>query len=395
MLVSSSVKSHKLQIAFYCLFLILSTVLINIAVGIILPLGSNIENKINNHISNREIVTEFEANVDESEINNNIEQLKALEHVVSVYQMPSTISVSDSESSGDLSDRFTLNYIHSGCEPVVTAGRAFSENEKGVALVPEIIKKFNAQDRRIEEIPGESLIGKQLELYDDYGNAYSVKAVGTYDDTEPLFSAKDILIPQSELLKYNENLLSTEGSFAIPKEKTYIIQVDSYKNTDSVLEAASEIRYVYKQSPLIDSDMYSMALIVMFVALGFFIAFVIFGMFIFMKTNVNNRVSELALYRALGYKSKHIFKILFSEHLLFGLASILVGILLTLIVTNVFVNSLLYDLVGNTLMEMKVNLNIFTEIGILLFFLIILLFVCRSAVKRSEKIDLTILLREA
>ena len=86
---------------------------------------------------------------------------------------------------------------------------------------------------------------------------------------------------------------------------------------------------------------------------------------------------------------------MFSEHLLFGLASILVGILLTLIVTNVFVNSLLYDLVGNTLMEMKVNLNIFTEIGILLFFLIILLFVCRSAVKRSEKIDLTILLREA
>ena len=118
------------------------------------------------------------------------------------------------------------------------------------------------------------------------------------------------------------------------------------------------------------------------------------GFYIFLKSNVNDRTSELALYRALGYQSKHIFRILLFEYLLFGVISIIVGILLTLVINNAFVNPFLLNLVGNTLMEMEVQLSVLQELGIVVSFLIILLIVCNNAVKRSDKIDLTVLLRE-
>ena len=61
MLLKSSVASNKLSTALYCIFIIFSTVLILISVSIAFPLKANIEEKINNHISNRELVTEFKA----------------------------------------------------------------------------------------------------------------------------------------------------------------------------------------------------------------------------------------------------------------------------------------------------------------------------------------------
>ena len=45
-------------------------------------------------------------------------------------------------------------------------------------------------------------------------------------------------------------------------------------------------------------------------------------------------------------------------------------------------------------MEMTVSITLTQIVFIIMLFILILLLVCRSAVKRSEKIDLTILLRE-
>ena len=128
--------------------------------------------------------------------------------------------------------------------------------------------------------------------------------------------------------------------------------------------------------------------------LAFFIVMVVFGFFMFAKNNVNSRTNELALYRSLGYKSKQIFYIIFSEYLFLGLISIAVGIITTMLLNSIFVNPYLFTLVGNTIMEMTVSITLTQIVFIIMLFILILLLVCRSAVKRSEKIDLTILLRE-
>ena len=391
-LIKASVKAHRLQTIFFVLFLMISTMLLNITIGIILPLSNNLENKINNHISNREVVTDFEADITESELKKSIEQIEAIEYIVDVYHMPSAISVS--EQSGVLKDRYELKSIHKGYEVTIEEGRLFKENEKNVAIIPQNLKDFNEFDNRVEDISGESLIGKELAFTDDFGNSYLIKIVGTYVNLDSAFSNKDIIVPRDDLISYNNKLLNSEDNLSFVNDKSYIIQVDNYKNTDDVFAEVSKIRNAYIQPSMIDVEIYHISLIILLISLAFFILLVILGFYIFLKSNINNRTSELALYRALGYKNRHIFSILLSEYLLFGSISIVLGILLTVIVNKVFVNPYLYSLFGNTLMEMKISLSIVQEIAIVIFFISILLLVCKKAIKNLEKIDLTILLRE-
>lgn len=394
MLLKSSVASNKLSTTLYCIFIIFSTVLILISVSIAFPLKANIEEKINNHISNRELITEFKADASDELIKQNIDEIKKLEHVEEVYKMPALLGVS--ETSGALHDGYSLGFIHTGSEAVITSGRAFDESETGVALVPQNIRDFNPIDNKIYDISGESLIGKTLVFVDECENSHEVKVVGAYSTSDPLYSGEQILIPQSDLNKYTDEVLknASSGGLSISSEKSYIILIDNAENTDKVLDEVLFIRTAYRQPSLIDADTYNTALYILLAMLAFFIVMVVLGFFMFVKNNVNGRTDELALYRSLGYKSKHIFYILFSEHLLFGILSLAFGVIITVMLDIFVVNPYLEMLVGNTIMSMSVGVNPIEVCLIFLFFTAILLVVCRKGVRRSEKIDLTVLLRE-
>lgn len=394
MLLKSSVASNKLSTALYCIFIIFSTVLILISVSIAFPLKANIEEKINNHISNRELVTEFKADSSDELIKQNIDEIKKLEHVETVYKMPSLLGVS--ETSGTLHDGYSLGFIHTGSEAVITSGRAFDESETGVALVPQNIRDFNPEDNRIYDISGESLIGKTLVFIDECDNSHKVEVVGAYSTSDPLYSDTQILIPQADLNKYTDEVLknASSGGLSISSDKSYIILIDNAENTEKALDDVLFIRTAYRQPSMIDADTYNTALYILLAMLDFFIVMVVFGFFMFAKNNVNSRTNELALYRSLGYKSKQIFYIIFSEYLFLVLISIAVGIITTMFLNSIFVNPYLFTLVGNTIMEMTVSITLTQIVFIIMLFILILLLVCRSAVKRSEKIDLTILLRE-
>lgn len=394
MLLKSSVASNKLSTTLYCIFIIFSTVLILISVSIAFPLKANIEEKINNHISNRELITEFKADASDELIKQNIDEIKKLEHVEEVYKMPALLGVS--ETSGALHDGYSLGFIHTGSEAVITSGRAFDESETGVALVPQNIRDFNPEENRIYDISGESLIGKTLVFVDECENSHEVKVVGAYSTSDPLYSNTQILIPQADLNKYTDEVLknASSGGLSISSEKSYIILIDNAENTDKVLDEVLFIRTAYRQPSLIDADTYNTALCILLAMLAFFIVMVVLGFFMFVKNNVNGRTDELALYRSLGYKSKHIFYILFSEHLLFGILSLAFGVIITVMLDIFVVNPYLEMLVGNTIMSMSVGVNPIEVCLIFLFFTAILLVVCRKGVRRSEKIDLTVLLRE-
>lgn len=394
MILKSSVASNKLSTFLYCIFIIFSTVLILISVSIAFPLKANIEEKINNHISNRELVTEFKADASDELIKQNIDEIKKVEHVEKVYKMPALLGVS--ETSGELHDGYSFGFIHTGSEAVITSGRAFDESETGVALVPQNIRDFSPADNRVHDISGESLIGKTLVFVDECENSHKVKVVGAYSTSDPLYSGAQILIPQADLNKYTDEVLknASSGGLSISSDKSYIILIDNAENTEKALDDVLNIRTAYRQPSLIDAETYNTALYILLAMLAFFIIMVVLGFFMFVKNNVNGRTDELALYRSLGYKSKQIFYIIFTEHLLLGILSIAIGIITTILLNSIFVNPYLLTLVGNTIMEMTVSITLTQIVFIIMLFILILLLVCRSAVKRSEKIDLTILLRE-
>ena len=95
MLIRSYVSSEKLTVSFYCIFTTIATILVLISVGIISPLKYNIDNKINNHILNRELTAQFGKNMSDDDINDVIINVKNTEHVVDMYQVPAPLAVSE------------------------------------------------------------------------------------------------------------------------------------------------------------------------------------------------------------------------------------------------------------------------------------------------------------
>lgn len=394
MLIKASVFSNKFLSAIYCVFVIISTMLILASVSVVIPLKANIDEKINDHVSNREIILEFNENVSKEKIVSSINEIENLEHIEVVYRIPPYLDVI--EKSGVLNDFYKFGFIHTDNDVVITSGRVFSEDETQVALVPEKIKDYNINDNSIQNISGESLVGKVLEFSDSSGNVYKAKVIGAYSSTDPLYADKEILISQNDLVKYTDNILenSEDSGFNISKTKRYIVLVDSSKNVDNALENVSAFSTAYKQQSLIDGETYTTALYILIFILVFFVIMEVVGFYILLKSSINSRTKELALYRALGYNSRQLFIIIFVEHLLLGMLSILVGVI-TIIALNTFcINPYIYSLVGNTIMEMTVKVTPALVLFVVLLFVLVLLIVCQNAVKRSEKIDLTILLRE-
>ena len=123
LLIKASVTSKKLLTLFYCVFILISTLLITISAGAIMPLGSNIDNKINNHITKRELVYTSSINNDEKDIQNVIYKIKNTKHVCDVYKIISPIEVS--ETSGVLFDTYKLTSLHKQSNPLIIKGRRF------------------------------------------------------------------------------------------------------------------------------------------------------------------------------------------------------------------------------------------------------------------------------
>ena len=386
-LIKSSVKTRKLSSAFFCIFVILSTVLMLLSIGLILPMTDNVVNKINNHISRRELETDFTDNIPDDYIESKITKLKENQYVTDVYKIPSKLTFSD--SSKTLSSQYTLAFVHNESSPLITSGRTFDESETGVALVPEKIKDYNENERKFSEINGEDLIGKTLELNVGEDTVFKIKIIGAYSTSDPIFENKEILVPKNDLFKYDA---AVSGEYS--GDKSYMIVVDKPENTETALQELSGICNVYKRTDVINVQTYNTAMYISLATAVLFIAFVIVGFFIFLKNNISNRTNELALYRALGYKTKHIFYIIFTEHIILALISIFIGIIFAFLLGNLLINPYIYSLLGNTIMEMTVKITI-GEISTVILMIILLLFiVCKTAVKRSEKTDLTVLLRE-
>ena len=394
MLFKASVFSNKFLSAVYCAFVVISTVLILVTISITLPLNENITDKVSNHVSNREAIIEFDEHYNNDYIPKAIDEIKVMEHIEAVYRMPAQLNVI--EQSGALKDNYKFGFIHTGSKAIITCGRAFDESETEVALVPENIRDFDIADNSIRDVPGKSLLDKTLFFTDECNNSHRAKVVGVYSSTDPLYSEKQILIPQKDLNKYTDEVLEnspTEG-MSLSKNKSFIILVDSPNNVDKIIEDVGRLGNIYRQQSLIDGDTYTVALHILIAVLVFFIVMEVFGFFMLLKNNIDGRTKELALYRSLGYKSNQLFYIIFFEHFLLGVFSIILGIITTLVLNAMLINPFIYELIGNTIMEMTVVISPVSVAFILLLFVIVLLVVCRNSVKRSEKIDLTILLRQ-
>lgn len=394
MLVKASIKDRKLSSVMFCSFVIISFVLVYITLSLVIQLWQSIDTKINNHISNRELVAVFSQNVSDDYIEGSIEEIKAIENVEDIYRMPTILSVTDLNTN--LYNMYDLSYVHKYYEPTIIDGRGFSENETGVALVPKNIKDYNAQEGIIAEIDGADLISTTLKFEYFPGISRDFEVIGTYDTTDPIFSGKEILVSQKDLIAINDEIIKNpqNSGMLISADKSYIVVIDAKKNVDSVYSELEKISVVYTKSIDIDTTAYNTALIILVLITSLLITLTVAGFYLFLRNDVRNRTNELALYRSIGYKSKDLFCVIFTEYLLLDVISIFVSVGISCLLVLYVVNPYFADMLGNTFMEMSISINTLYFAFIVVGYVLVTLLVCKSAVKRSEKIDLTVLLRE-
>lgn len=390
-LIKSSIKADKIPLSLFSLFIILSTALVMVTICVMLPFSDNLENKINNHIYNRELTLTYGANTENEEIERDLQQIKSLDYVDEIYLLPKPAY--SYENSGTLKDSYNIDCLHYGYELIIASGRSFDESETGVALIPEEIKDYDATSGKVTKINGESLIGSTLSFSYGTENFYDVTVIGTYNTSDSIFSGKEILISKDDLLEINCDMQAS--AVMSDSEICYQVSINSYKNMEKATEEISKIHYAEKMYMLnIDAQSYNTALIIIFAIFAVFAISIIIAIYMFLKGNINSKNSELALYRSIGYKSKHIFYIVFAEYFIAGTISLILGILITMLINKIIINPYLNQLVGNTLMEMTADINFLYILSLFLIFIIILLSVCFIVVRSSEKTDLTVLMRE-
>lgn len=390
-IVKASLMSNKALSAMFCFFVLISYVLIFLAVGIIIPLGVNIETKINNHILNREIIIDISHHVSEEECKRRLDEIGNIPEVIDIYEDPFTVSVND--TSGNIKGEYELGFIHKYYDITMAAGRVFDESEENVALVPAKFQDYDASEGVIREIDGTTLIGKTLMLKDMTDNVRDFQIIGAYDTTDPIFNGKEILVPKAQLSGYRAKFTEAfpdryQGGWS------YIVVTDSPDNTEGVYKQVEKITNSYRPKLNIDAESFNTAFVILLGSTVFFVFLTVFGFYMFLKGNVNARTNELALYRAMGFNSKNLFRIIAGEHLVLTLLSIILGAGVFYGLAYLVVNPYLCSFLGSTYMEMYINTNPVLGILIAVIYLIITLGVTTTAVKRSEKIDLTVLLRE-
>lgn len=396
MLIRASVKTRKFTVRLFSCFVLLSVVLILVTVEILVPLGKNIDEKINHHLSRREICVDYPYDYPPEGIEEGLERIENTEFVKDVYRIPAGMSLF--EQSGVLFSSYRLEFLHKECTPKIIAGRCFREDETDVILVPSKFKDYNEAEREINEINGADLVGKTLECVDDAEFVHRLKVVGAYDNSDPIFGADAFVTSRTTLLKYNEAMFEKmqkiDENFMKSYDLTYMILTEAPENTEGVFKQLNEFASVYIMPVNLDADTYNIAFAVLVASAGFFIAFAVFGLYMFLKNNINSRTKELALYRATGFNSKNMYYIIFAEHFMLGAISIAVGLIATFLLIGNVVNPYLLEIAGGTFMEMTASVSPVESIAVIVGYLLIMSLVCVSAVKRSEKIDLTVLLKE-
>lgn len=390
-IIKASLKSNKALSAMFCFFVIISFVLILLAVGIIVPLGINIEEKINNHILNREIVIEISEVVSEEEHKRRLQEIRSIPEVIDIYTNPFSIYVND--ESKLIKGEYELNFVHKYYDLEIVSGRAFDESEEFVALIPAKFQDYDSESGYVSDVDGTTLVGKTLHLKDMTDTVREFKIVGTFDTTDPIFRGKEILIPRAQLSEYQDAIVEAFPD-RYQKESSYIVVTDSPKSTEEVYAKVEKITNSYKPHLNIDAETYNIAFSIILFATIMFALLTTFGFYLFLKSNINARTNEFALYKAIGFRQRDLYRILWGEHLTLTLCSLILGVSLYYLIAHFAVNPYLLSLMGGTYMEMTLNSNPLFALMASAGFVLITLLVSHTAVRRTEKIDLTVLLRE-
>lgn len=155
-------------------------------------------------------------------------KIKVVGYITNKVVAQNNTKVSVTEVNRVLSSEFSLSWLHKYYTPEIIDGRAYDENESGVALIPAVFEEYDHTQGITVERKGSDFLGKILEVEDFSGAIREFQIVGTYNTTDPIFTGKELLIPRAELMEISSELTQLENS-PFSSDEYYVVVADTPK----------------------------------------------------------------------------------------------------------------------------------------------------------------------
>ena len=350
---------------------------ISIAFGLVIAviytmilLNNILSENIKNNIINRVIYVSSDSFSDKQ-----IEEIKELEHVETVYKNLAMETKCVIEEQYNLSPEYNLIEEL----PEISRGKVFDNNDEYQVILPQKIHNAGGNYIDLSIYLGE-LINIRINDIDA-----KARVVGIYEKTLGIIYINEAL--KNYLVSINNNIESKDS---------FIVVADNYKNVDFLIEELrSEFDYganLSNKSGQSDIKLYNLAYLLIVVVLIFSIIFNYVIVSIIISGFINDEKMDIAIFKAIGYKIKDIYKIMKYRILAVMGISFIISIFLAVLASKI----IKYILMSRLEIELVTNYQLFTLISLLFIILVYILskLSVRLNIKKVKKINTIDLLKE-
>lgn len=350
---------------------------ISIAFGLVIAviytmilLNNVLSENIKNNIINRVIYVSGDSFSDEQ-----IEEIKNLEYVETVYKNLAMGTKCVIEEQYNLSPEYNLIEEL----PEISNGKVFDNSDEYQVILPH--KLYNSDGDYVDL---SIYLGEYINIRI---NDISAKArvVGTYEKTLGTIYLNEAL--KNYLVSIDDNIES---------KNSIIVVADDYKNVDFLIEELkNEFDYGANLSNMngqSDIKLYNLAYLLIVVVLIFSIIFNYVIVSIIISGFINDEKMDIAIFKAIGYKIKDIYKIMKYRILAVMGISFIISIFLAVLASKI----IKYILMSRLEIELVTSYQLFTLISLLFIILVYILskLSVRLNIKKVKKINAIDLLKE-
>ncbi len=323
--------------------------------------------KIKNNILNRIL---YVSRNDISELD--IKNLNEIENIEEVYRELNIFSMTMDENKN-----VNIKYGSKLEIPKLILGKGFEDDKEMQIILPS---KFLTQENKYISL--ESYYGKKVKLrLEDY--EVEVYVTGIYDDINSnyVYINKNL---KDDLVRYNREIETSTILSVI---------VDDYKNIEHVIENLknnysynANIREMSGQS---DIKMYNLASLLIIVIVILVTIFMYISIGIIIDGIISDERKDIAILKAIGYKKKHLNKIMSYRIFTVLTISFIIGILLSMFL-NILIGKIIQTRLDINILQNYKAYFIITILLVILIYLVstITIKLNNKKIKRVNAIEL-------
>ena len=205
---------------------------------------------------------------------------------------------------------------------------------------------------------------------------------------------KNIPYKEKETLEYmrkTEHVVDIQVNREDNDSIKYIeVIVDDYRNVDNIVMKLNQEKYfnAYRyEENVIDESMINTMKKTSFFMFIIIIFFAFIKLSIIMVSIINERIIEIAIFKAIGYNNKNLFILIFVENIIMAIGSYLISVVISNGIINLIINTIIKHAIKSKLISTGLKLNLQIYFNTLIVLIILCLLTSIKSVIKTKKIS--------